>query len=144
MYSAPGAGESAAFAAPEVAPNVAFTQLRAPRRERSLEQDATSGRTLVTIHRDQGAYRLETDGLEFDGAAVERFSQVEGDPLSAEADIEWRYAMGRGDWRISTASRTRLSGTKDAFRLHVVLDAFEDDRRIFTRSLSREFPRVGL
>ena len=52
--------------------------------------------------------------------------------------------MGRGDWRISTASRTRLSGTKDAFRLHVVLDAFEDDRRIFTRSLSREFPRVGL
>ena len=40
VYSAPGAGESAAFAAPEVAPNVAFTQLRAPRRERSLEPRA--------------------------------------------------------------------------------------------------------
>jgi len=144
VYSAPGAGESAAFAAPEAAPNVAFTQLRAPRRERSLEQDATSGRTIVTIHRDQGAYRLEADGLEFDGAAVERFSQVEGDPLSAEADIEWRYAMGRGDWKISTVSRTRLWGTKDTFHLHVVLDAFEDDRRIFTRSLSRELPRAGL
>jgi hypothetical protein len=133
-----------AFPPPEAARNLASTQLRAGRRERSVEEDATTGRTVVTINRDQGAYRLEADGLEFDGAAVERFTQVEGDPLSAEADIQWRYAMRRGDWAISTLSRTRLTGTKDSFHLYVTLDAFEDDRRIFTRSLSRDLPRVGL
>ena len=109
-----------------------------------MEEDATTGRTVVTIHRDGGAYRLEADGLEFDGAAVERFTQVEGDPLSAEADIEWRYAMRRGNWAVSTLSRTRLTGTKDKFHLHVTLDAFEGDKRIFTQSLLRDLPRVGL
>jgi putative CocE/NonD family hydrolase len=140
----PDARATAQFPPPEAARNVPFTQLRAGRRERSLEEDATTGRTTVTIHRDLGAHRLEADGLEFDGAAVERFIQVEGDPLSAEADIEWRYAMRRGRWEISTLTRTRLTGTKDTFHLHVTLDAFEGDRRIFTRALSRDLPRVGL
>jgi uncharacterized protein len=143
---APGAeaGAAAAFGPPEAAGNVAFSELRASRRQRSVEEDATSGRTVVTIHRDLGANRLEADGLEFDGGAVERFTQIEGDPLSAEADLEWRYAMRRGDWSISTLSRTRLTGTKDNFHLHITLDAFEGDNRIFTRVWSRDLPRRGL
>jgi uncharacterized protein len=138
------AGEAAGFPPPEAARNSSFTQLRAGRRDRIVEEDATSGRTTVTIQRDQGAYRLEEDGLEFDGAAVERFTQIEGDPLSATAEIEWRYAMRRGDWRISTLSRTELTGTKDRFHLNITLDAFEGDRRIFTRTMTRDLPRVGL
>jgi uncharacterized protein len=145
IYAAPSGTDAAEpFAPPEAAGNVAFSQLRAGRRERRVEEDATTGRTVVTIHRDGGAYRLEADGLEFDGAAVERFTQVEGDPLSAEADIEWRYAMRRGNWAVSTLSRTRLTGTKDKFHLHVTLDAFEGEKRIFTQSLLRDLPRVGL
>jgi hypothetical protein len=37
-----------------------------------------------------------------------------------------------------------LIGSADRFHLNVTLGAFEGDRRIFTRTLSRDLPRVGL
>jgi putative CocE/NonD family hydrolase len=132
------------FLPPEAAANVPFTQLRRGRRERVIEEEATTGKTTVIINRDLGAYRLEQDGLEFDGRAVERFTLTEGDPLSARAEIEWRYLMRRGDWEISTLSRTILTGDAKDFHVSVALDAFEGEKRIFSRSLNRDLPRIGL
>jgi putative CocE/NonD family hydrolase len=132
------------FPQPEAAANVGFTVLRLGRRERVVEEEATTGRTTVVINRDLGGYRLEDDGLEFDGRAIERFSLTEGDPLSARAEIEWRYLMRRGDWEISTLSRTILTGDAGQFHINIVLDAFEGQRRIFSRSFNRSLPRVGL
>ena len=92
---------------------------------------------------------MEEDGLTLDGGGTERFEQVEGDPLSAVAEIEWRYAMRRGDWALRTVSRTRLTGSRERFHLSVTLDAYEEDpagaeRRIFTRTINRDLPRTGL
>jgi hypothetical protein len=139
-----GDGSPRPFAPAEAAANVPFTRLRAGRRQRSVLEEATTGRTTVTIDRDGGSWRLDEHGLVIDGAGVERFVQVEGDPLSASAEIEWRYVMRRGDWEISTVSRTRLTGDRERFHIAVTLDAYEGDRRVFTRSLSRDLPRVGL
>ncbi len=139
-----GDGDPRPFPPAEAAPNVAHSQLRRPRRERVVEEDATTGRTTVTINRDPGAWRLEEHGLVLDGGGVERFTQIEGDPLSASAEIEWRYVMRRGDWEISTVSRTRLTGSREHFHLNITLDAFEGERRIFTRTLNRDLPRIGL
>ena len=133
-----------AFLPSEAAPNVPFTRLRAGRRERTVEEDATTGKTTVTIHRDSGAFRLEEHGLTVDAGAVERISQIEGDPLSTTVDIEWRYAMSRGDWAIRTISRTIATCSREAFRLHITLDAYEGDRRVFTKNWSRDLPRVGM
>jgi len=148
---AAGAGDGAPrpFPPPEAAPNVASSLLRKGRRQRVVEEDATTGRTVVTIRRDPGSWRLEEDGLILDGGGLERFEQVEGDPLSAVAEIEWRYAMRRGDWALRTVSRTRLTGSRERFHLSVTLDAYEEDasgaeRRIFTRTINRDLPRVGL
>jgi predicted acyl esterase len=132
------------FPPPEAAANLAHTQLRRGRRERMVEEEATTGKTTVVINRDLGAYRLEQDGLEFDGKAIERFTLTNGDPLSARAEIEWRYQMRRGDWQIGTLSRTILTGDATQFHVSVALDAFEGETRVFSRSLSRVLPRVGL
>ena len=147
--AAAGNGEPRPFPPPEAAPKVASSQLRKGRRQRVVEEDATTGRTVVTIRRDPGSWRLEEDGLILDGGGVERFEQVEGDPLSAVAEIEWRYAMRRGDWALRTVSRTRLTGSRDRFHLSIILDAYEEDasgaeRRIFTRTINRDLPRIGL
>ncbi|HKF64791.1 MAG TPA: CocE/NonD family hydrolase [Dongiaceae bacterium] len=147
--AAAGDGAPRSFPPPQAAPNVAHSLLRKGRRQRVVEEDATTGRTVVTIHRDPGSWRLEEDGLIIDGGGVERFEQVEGDPLSAVAEIEWRYAMRRGGWALRTVSRTRLTGSRERFHLSVTLDAYEEDasgaeRRIFTRTINRDLPRVGL
>ncbi len=132
------------FPAPEAAPGIPHAELRPGRRERQVQQDAATGRTTVIVHRDAGAWRLEGDGLLFDGAAVERFEQAADDPLGAAAEIEWRYLMRRGGWEVSTLSRTRLTCDEGRFRLRVTLTAFEEGRRVFEREYARDLPRVGL
>ncbi len=136
--------EKVAFPPSEAAPNVPFARLRSGRRERTIEEDATTGKTTVTIHRDSGAFRLDEHGLTIDAGAVERSSQIEGDPLSTKVDVEWRYAMTRGDWAVRTVSRTIVTCSREAFHLNVTMDAFDGDRRIFTKNWSRDLPRVGL
>jgi hypothetical protein len=132
------------FAPPEMARPIALTRTRQGRRERDVHEDASTGETVFTIHRDRGAYRLHDIDLTVDGGAVERFSITEGDPLSAKGDIAWRYRTTRGDWDIRTESRTVLTAGKDAFHLRAWLDAFEGEARVFTRNWSFDIPRNGV
>jgi putative CocE/NonD family hydrolase len=132
------------FASPEMARPIALTRTRQGRRERDVHEDASTGETVFTIHRDRGAYRLHDIDLTVDGGAVERFSITEGDPLSAKGDIAWRYRMTRGDWDIRTESRTVLTASRDTFHLHAQLDAFEGEIRVFTKNWSFDIPRDGV
>jgi hypothetical protein len=118
--------------------------MRQGRREREVHEDATTGETVMIVHRDRGAYRLHDIDLTVDGDAVERFSVVEGDPLSAKGDITWRYRMTRRDWDIRTESRTVLTASRDAFHLRARLDAFESDTRVFAKNWSFDIPRNGI
>ena len=117
---------------------------RQGRRDREIQENPTTGETVFTIYRDRGAYRLPDIDLTIDGAAIERFSITEGDPLSAKGDIGWRYRMTRGDWDIRTESRTVLSASKDTFHLRASLDAFEGEARVFTKNWSFDIPRDGV
>src|SRR5262249_7564424 len=132
------------FPPPEMAPPANFTRTRQGRRERELHEDATSGATTFTIHRDRGAVHLHDINLFVDGGATERFSIVEGDPLSAKADLTWRYRVKRGDWDIRTECRTVLTASKEAFHLRAWLDAFEGETRVFAKNWSFDIPRDGV
>ncbi len=134
----------APFPPPEMARPFDLTRTRQGRREREVHEDATSGATTFTIHRDRGAVHLHGIDLFVDGGATERFSIVEGDPLSAKAEVTWRHHMKRGDWDIRTESRTVLTASKDAFHLRAWLDAFEGETRVFAKNWSFDIPREGV
>ena len=140
----PGDATLAPFPPLEMARPFDLTRTRQGRREREVHEDATSGATTFTIHRDRGAVHLHDIDLFVDGGAVERFSIVEGDPLSAQADVTWRYRMQRGDWDIRTESRTVLTASKEAFHLRAWLDAFEGETRVFAKNWSFDIPRNGV
>jgi hypothetical protein len=137
-------GRLAEFQPPEMAPPMNVTRSRQGRRDREIHDNPTTGETVFTIHRDRGAYHLPAIDLTIDGGAIERFSITEGDPLSAQADIAWRYRMTRGDWDIRTESRTVLTASKQTFHLRAWLDAFEGETRVFTRNWWFDIPRKGV
>jgi hypothetical protein len=132
------------FPPAEAAPGAKITRLRPGRREREVHEDVTSGRTTMTIHRERGSYRVEEIGVLVSGAAEERFSIIEGDPLSAQAELLWHYRIQRGDWDIRTETRTVLTASKGMFHLHSTLDAFEGDSRVLARNWSIDIPRNGV
>jgi hypothetical protein len=132
------------FGEPEMAPPANFTRDRIGRREREVHEDATTGETVMTIHRERGAYRLHDLDLIIDATATERFSIIEGDPLSAKAEINGTYRTARGPWDIRSRTRTVLTSSKDKFHLRVELDAFEGETRVFSRNWSYDIPRQGV
>ena len=138
------ASTSSPYAAPEAARPLAFTRLREGRRDREINENATTGETVFTVYRDRGANHLHDIDLIVDGGAVERFSIYENDPLSAKADIAWRYRLARGDWDIRTETRIVLTADRDVFHLRARLDGFESDSRVFARNWSFEIPRDGV
>ena len=134
----------APFSPPEMAAPLVLTRTRKGRREREIHEDATTGETTFTIHRDRGAVHLHDIDLTVDGGATERFPITEGDPLSARADVTWRYRMTRGEWDIRTESRTILTSSKDLFHLRAWLDAFEGETRVFAKNWSFDIRRDGV
>ena len=49
--------------------------------------------------------------------------------------------LRRGDWHVRTVTRTVLTSTSTSFQLDAELDAWEGDRRVFSRNWSRTIPR---
>jgi len=52
--------------------------------------------------------------------------------------------MQRDGWHISSRTNTVLTSTRTDFRLRASLDAFEGDRRVFSRSWDSTIPRDHL
>ena len=48
---------------------------------------------------------------------------------------------GRGDWQVRTDTRTRMRATREHFPIDAELDAYEDERRVFSRNWHARIPR---
>jgi len=53
--------------------------------------------------------------------------------------VEVRFA--RGDWRVRVVTRTLMTSTAESFRIRAMLDAFEGESRVFSKTWDREIPR---
>ncbi len=119
-------------------------QIRPASHARRVEHDLGSGRTLVSIDDDFGESRIRAHGLARGGCARERYEIVDGDPLSARADIAWTMTLGRDAWQVRTESRTVMRADTTHFIIEAALQAFEGETRVFERSWSRRITRDHL
>lgn len=49
-------------------------------------------------------------------------------------ETPWERGLRRGDWQIRTLTLTLLTSTPSEFVLHAELDAFEGERRVYSRN----------
>jgi putative CocE/NonD family hydrolase len=129
------------FAEPEAAPPLPRTFLDPPAVARTASRDQISGRATFEVHDDTGLYRIDTTGLEYRLSLVDRFCIHTADPLSARGDITFEMRQGRADWQVRATTRTVLTATATAFRIHATLDAWEGERRVVSREWDVTVPR---
>jgi uncharacterized protein len=79
--------------------------------------------------------------LELHSRTDERYTYIDGDYSSPSGEVEAIRRFVRGDWRITTRTRTVLTCTPDTFILHAELDAYEGEQRVFTKLWDRKIPR---
>jgi hypothetical protein len=136
------AAEDPGFAAPEAAPGVAHTMLRAPGRGRRIMREP--GGVVIVADKDRGAMRLDPIGMTVDAAGTETYRIRDDDPLSAHVETDWRIAQSRGSWQIATHTRTNFRANAKTFLVDAEIEAREGAQTIFSRRQSFSIARDGV
>jgi putative CocE/NonD family hydrolase len=130
------------FEPPEGAAPLAVEVLVPPPNERVIERDVASGRlTQEWRHGYGGRRRFVRDGLEIEAFGSDRYTIIDGDPLSAALRCEWRMGVGRGEWQTRVETSSVLTADADRFHVTSLVDAFEGNARVFTSARTFSVPR---
>jgi hypothetical protein len=90
---------------------------------------------------DGGHKRLLDSGLEFHSRNQDVYTIVEDDPLSAATRCDRTMGLRRGEWRVRVETSSTMSADEAAFYVTNVLDAYEGNTRIFTKTRDFTVPR---
>jgi hypothetical protein len=131
-----------AFDAPEWAEPLEVETIEPGRTTRTHAHDPTTAAHELRFAWDVGGHRRLVDsGVEMDDTHVTTYRIVDGDPLSASVRVQCSSALGRGAWRTRVETDSEMTATAEELVVHHRLDAYEDDRRISSRTWTLAFPR---
>jgi putative CocE/NonD family hydrolase len=129
------------FAEAEAAPPRAATELRAPRRSRTIEQDVASGQQIIRVVNDFGERRIDEHGLATGEIARETYSIKADDPLAAHMETHWTETLERDGWRVRTETRSVMWADAEHFHIRAELEAYEDGERVHHKIWETSVPR---
>ncbi|MEU0897261.1 CocE/NonD family hydrolase [Streptomyces massasporeus] len=132
---------SSPFGEPEGTPPLAMTQVTPPEERWDVKRDLIDYRSELDIVKDRGTVRLEDIGLEAGRRARERYTAVADDFTSVGGETTWTMRFRRDDWDVRVVTHTRLTCDETDFFVDATLDAYEADRRVFSRTWNEKVPR---
>lgn len=104
---------------------------------RELDQDVS----ILEVINDNGVYQLEEIDLTVQRKAEEWYSYQGDDFSSVRGETLWTRSLKRNDWHVKTVTRTVLRCDESSFFLDAELDAYEADKRIYSRNWNRRIKR---
>ncbi|MEV4789104.1 CocE/NonD family hydrolase [Streptomyces tuirus] len=132
---------SSPFGEPEGTPPLAMTQVTPPEERWDVKRDLIDYRSELDIVKDRGTVRFEDIGLEAGRRAHERYTAVADDFTSVGGETTWTMRFRRDDWDVRVVTHTRLTCDETDFFVDATLDAYEADRRVFSRTWNEQVPR---
>lgn len=137
------------FLPPESAPSPPHVDVDPGGIKRTITRDVTTGETVLTIEIDledgvPAMTRLEDIGLEHAHGILERFSILDGDPLSARVELRHSVILRRLSGTIRIETTTHASADSSEFHLETSLDAWEGEQHTFSRTWRRSVERHGV
>ena len=130
------------FEPPLSAPALALTAIRPGTSTRRTERDIATGVTRMEVLHDDGAYRIEENGIITECRKSLQFRIADDDPASARAEAHLRLVNGNdAGWSSCVETRSVVSCSASAFVIEADVHAFEGERRIFSRSWNKTIPR---
>lgn len=128
-------GDEYTFAPPVSAPGWQAETLRAENHIRRQETDRVTGNVALVIEDDFGKMRDIGHGLVTGSTARETWVIHPDDPLSAKGSCHWTEELERDDIRLRTETRSEIWSDATHFHLSARVDAYENNKLIYERSL---------
>jgi hypothetical protein len=128
---------------PEEPPEYPSRTLREGVGGRTISHDLAGGSATLQFDWDLGGrVLLEPTGTELEQLSTNRYTIVEGDPLSASAEHELVTALRRGDgWDVRCVASGSLTATATHFHVSTSLEAYEGDSPAWQRTWTFAVPR---
>ena len=115
------------FGPPEAATPPGHDEIAPPEQYFRIVEDAANDRTEVHIADGTGTLRLHDNDLTLHEQGYETYTVSNHDVTSADARMEWTFALSRGAWSVRTRTCTTLRTDADAFVVTAHLQAWEGD-----------------
>jgi uncharacterized protein len=137
----------APFPAPERAFGDSPKLLRPAPFHRRVERDLTTNEWVYVLESDGGELQgaalahIEAIGLEVGHRLWRQHRMQESDPATARSELRQRTTLRRGSWAVRIESATLLTCDAQAFHFTGRLDAYENDRSVFSRTWDEAIPR---
>ena len=98
---------------------------------------------LVEIQDDLGNMEFLDHGFWVDQRCTEKYRVLPYDPLSMNAEINWSYLAGRGEWSVSVSSKISLSADLDWFYIEAEQTAKSGDETIHQQTWHEKVARLS-
>jgi uncharacterized protein len=129
------------FPEPEGAKPIPYTVIKKPEVSWRAIRDFQDNRSTLEVVRQDSVKRLDDIDLEMAEYTLELYSSERNDPSTVRGETVTRREFCRDDWHSKVETRTILTSDKERFYLHATLDAFEGDKRTFSRTWNRRIDR---
>lgn len=126
----------------EAAPSQYLEELESPFQRRTITEDRPSGRRIQTAITDTGLVRDPDHGVVYGTRDENRYSIEPTDPLTAIAESTRTQRIIRDGVELKAVTRSRLSGTKEAFQSSGRIAAYIDDQLVFEKDFDEEIKRI--
>jgi len=133
--------ELRAFEPPATAPGTPTRRIHPRQHGWTVHRDLATDRATLEVLKDEGLVRLEDIELDFEESSREWYTVEDDRADTARGEADWRYRLRRDGWEVRARTRTVLTSDAEFFHLHAQLDAWEGERRVYSRNWTRRIPR---
>jgi uncharacterized protein len=104
-------------------------------------RDIASERSELRITESPGGWRRLSDGLEYETHGTDTFTIRDDEPLSAAVRCERMARIARGNWRTRVETTSKMSSNDESFIVTNIVEAFETDVHVFSKTWTTVLPR---
>ena len=141
-HRSPGDSDTAiTFEEPEGAQASADELIETAHHNWLVHRDLARDLSSLEVIKDEGTRRIEDIDLAITNRTWEDYTYQGDDFGSLQGETRTERRFSRGDWAVTTTTRTLLSCDRTHFYIHAELDAFEGKKRIFSLNWDRVIPR---
>ena len=106
-----------------------------------VHRDLAEDVSTLEVIQDEGTVRLDDIGLEVGSLTLNYYSYRDDDFSSLRGETRTERRFRRGGWSVLTRTRTVMTSDPDNFYVWAELDAWEGDKRVFTKNWDLRFRR---
>lgn len=129
------------FGPPEGAPATELSLKEPGRHNWFVHHDLAEAATELEVIHDDGEFRIEETDTDLARASYEWYRSKDNLYSTAEGETYTRRRLRRGSWDTEVTTRTFLSSDAANFYLRAELDAFEGQKRIFSKNWDKTIAR---